>query len=159
MRTNVIMEVEIMLEKDAMDILLKFLDNKAREAEEEVTQKGVLSDNKAIPLILKTQFNHIAHLETAVDQKFDQVDKRFEQVDKRFEQVDKRFEQVDKRFEQVDRRFEQVDRRFEQIRAEFRTEIGEVKTEMNRRFERMERHLLGGFAALGFLMTVFRFLR
>ena len=138
MRTNVIMEVEIMLEKDAMDILLKFLDNKAREAEEEVTQKGVLSDDKAIPLILKTQFNHIAHLETAVDQKFDQVDKRFEQVDKRFEQVD---------------------RRFEQIRAEFRTEIGEVKTEMNRRFERMERHLLGGFAVLGFLMTVFRFLR
>ncbi len=118
-----------MLEKDAMDILLKFLDKKVREAETEVTERGILSDDKAIPLILKTQFNHIAHLE-------DIMDKRLEQVDKRFEEVDKRFEQVDKRFEQVDRRFEQVDSHF----------------------ARLERNLWGGFAFLSLLMTMYRFL-
>ncbi|MHB2025413.1 MAG: hypothetical protein ACYCPQ_02060 [Elusimicrobiota bacterium] len=104
-----------MLEKDAMNILMKFLDKKVRQAEEEVTRQGILSDDKAIPLILKTQFNHIAHLE----------------------------EIMDKRLEQVDRRFEQVDRRFEQVDA---------------RFSRLERNLFGGFAFLGFLMTMYRFL-
>ncbi len=96
-----------MLEKDAMDILMKFLDRQVREAEEEITQRGVLSDDKAIPLILKTQFNHIAHLKKMVDERFDQMDRRFAQVDVRF--------------------------------------------------GRLERNIFGGFALLGFLMSVYRF--
>jgi hypothetical protein len=41
-----------------------------------------LSDDKAIPLILKTQFNHIAHLEKMVDERFEQVDRRFERLER-----------------------------------------------------------------------------
>ena len=108
-----------MLEKDAMEILMKFLDRKVREAEEEVTQRGMLSDDKAIPLILKTQFNHIAHLERIVDERFEQVDRRFEQVDLRFKELEGR---------------------------------------IDARFDRLQRHMLGGFAALGFLISVLRFL-
>jgi hypothetical protein len=78
-----------MLEKDAMQILMKFLDRKVREAEDEITERGTLSDDKAIPLILKTQFNHIAHLEKMVDERFEQVDRRFEQVDRRFERLER----------------------------------------------------------------------
>ncbi len=71
-----------MLEKDAMQILMKFLDRKVREAEDEITERGTLSDDKAIPLILKTQFNHIAHLEKMVDERFEQVDRRFERLER-----------------------------------------------------------------------------
>ncbi len=97
-----------MLEKDAMEILMKFLDRKVREAEEEVTQRGMLSDDKAIPLILKTQFNHIAHLESDIAGLRETMDRRFER--------------------------------------------------MESRFDRLQRHMLGGFAALGFLISVLRFL-
>lgn len=87
-----------MFEKDAaMEILMKFLDRKVREAEEEVTQKGVLSEDKAIPLMLKMQFNHIAHLEQTVDGRFGQVNQRFEQVDRRFEQIEERFAHLERR--------------------------------------------------------------
>ena len=108
-----------MFEKETTDILLKFLEKKARQAEKEIEEKGTLSDENAIPLLLRTQFNHIAHLDTELTHLRELMDKRFEQVDKRFEQVDKRFQQVDKRFEQVDKRFEQLDKRFEQIYISF----------------------------------------
>ena len=65
--------------------------------------------------------------------KMGEIDRRFEQVDGRFEQIDKRFEQVDKRFEQVDQRFEQVDRGGDG---------------MERRLERLESVMMGGFGLL-----------
>ena len=71
-----------MLEKDAMDILMRFLDKKVRESEEEITSKGILSDDKAVPLILKTQFNHIAHLEEIMDRRFAEVDARFARLER-----------------------------------------------------------------------------
>ena len=48
----------------ATEVLLKFLDKKAKDAEEEIASKGILSEEHAIPLILKSQFNHIMHLDT-----------------------------------------------------------------------------------------------
>jgi hypothetical protein len=44
-------------------ILLNFLENSAKEASEEIRSKGLLSEKNAIPLMLKSQFNHIAHLD------------------------------------------------------------------------------------------------
>jgi hypothetical protein len=78
-----------MFEKETTQILLKFLERKCREAEKEIEEKGVLSDDKAIPLLLKTQFNHIAHLDSEITALRELMDKRFEQVDRRFERVEK----------------------------------------------------------------------
>jgi hypothetical protein len=83
-------------EKETTQILLKFLERKCREAEKEIEEKGVLSDDKAIPLLLKSQFNHIAHLDSEITALRELMDKRFEQVDRRFEQVDRRFERIEK---------------------------------------------------------------
>jgi len=44
-------------------ILLNFLESSAKEASEEIRTKGILSEKNAIPLMLKSQFNHIAHLD------------------------------------------------------------------------------------------------
>lgn len=138
-----------MFEKNAaMEILMRFLDRKVKEAEEEVTQNGVLSEDKAIPLMLKMQFNHIAHLEESVNERFGQINQRFEQVDSRFKRVDERFEQIDERFEQINERFERVDQRFDLIQRD-----------MGSRFRHMERMFLGGFTFLSFLITILRFVK
>ena len=47
-------------------ILMKFLDKKVEDAEKEIAVKGTLSEEHAIPLILKTLFNHVAHLDAAI---------------------------------------------------------------------------------------------
>ncbi len=138
-----------MFEKNAaMEILMRFLDRKVKEAEEEVTQNGVLSEDKAIPLMLKMQFNHIAHLEESVNERFGQINQRFEQVDSRFKRVDERFEQIDERFDQINERFERVDQRFDLIQRD-----------MGSRFRHMERMFLGGFTFLSFLITILRFVK
>jgi hypothetical protein len=76
-----------MFEKENIDILLKFLDKKAKEAEKEIEEKGVLSDDKAISLLLKTQFNHIAHLDSEISSLRIIMDKCFEQVEKKIDRV------------------------------------------------------------------------
>jgi len=45
------------------EILLNFLDRAAKAAIKEIKASGRLSEKNAIPLLLKAQFNHIAHLD------------------------------------------------------------------------------------------------
>jgi hypothetical protein len=52
-----------MFEQNTNDILLQFLTKKAAYAEKEIAEKGFLSEENAFPLMLKSQFNHIAHLD------------------------------------------------------------------------------------------------
>ena len=152
-----------MFENATMDILMKFLDRKVNEAAEEVTQKGTLSEDKAIPLMLKMQFNHIAHLEESVNDRFGQINQKFEQVDRRFEQIDQRFEQIDHKFERVDQRFDQIlgdmNGRFAQITNEMNARFAQITNEMNGRFRHMERMALGGFTFLSFLIAAMRFVK
>lgn len=44
-------------------ILAEFLDNAVKKAKKSIENKGVLTTEDAIPLMLKSQFNHISHLE------------------------------------------------------------------------------------------------
>jgi len=71
-----------MFEKETTQILLKFLERKCKEAEKEIEEKGVFSDDKAIPLLLKSQFNHNTHLDSEITALRELMDKRFERVEK-----------------------------------------------------------------------------
>ncbi|GIV29716.1 MAG: hypothetical protein KatS3mg028_0782 [Bacteroidia bacterium] len=76
-----------MLEKETTEILLKFLARKVKEAEEEIEKEGKLSDDKAIPLLLKSQFNHIAHLDTEISSIKVLMNEKFKEVDKKFDRL------------------------------------------------------------------------
>lgn len=45
------------------EILKAFLEKASHRAMDEINNKGTLSEENAIPLLLKNQFNHIAHLD------------------------------------------------------------------------------------------------
>lgn len=64
-------------------ILMKFLDKKVKGAEDEIASTGTLSEDHAIPLLLKSQFNHIIHLDSELTEFRKSVDKRLENMDKR----------------------------------------------------------------------------
>ncbi len=133
-----------MFEKDTTELLLKFLDKKCRAAESEIAEKGVLSDEYALPLLLKTQFNHIAHLDTELSALRELMDRRFEQMEGRFEKMEGRFEQIDGRFEKIDGRFETMEGRFERI---------------DRKFSLVFTGMTTGFTILGFLIVLFGFIK
>lgn len=61
-------------------ILMKFLNKKVKDAEEEIASKGTLSEEHAIPLILKSHFNHIVHLDTELTELRKLMNQRFHQV-------------------------------------------------------------------------------
>jgi hypothetical protein len=70
--------------EETTKVLLKFLDRKAKETEEEVATKGTLSEDKAILFILKIQFNYIVHLDSEISKVAALMDEGFENLDKRF---------------------------------------------------------------------------
>lgn len=76
------------------EVLLKFLDKKAKDAEEEIATKGTLSEEHAIPLILKTLFNHVAHLDMEITELCKSMDSRFEEVNLRFKEIHQRFQHL-----------------------------------------------------------------
>ncbi|MEK7274355.1 MAG: hypothetical protein AAB110_03780, partial [Candidatus Desantisbacteria bacterium] len=51
------------INKETDRLLLKLIDNAAKEAVEEIEKRGTLSMEHAIPLLLKSQYNHILHLD------------------------------------------------------------------------------------------------
>jgi chromosome segregation ATPase len=118
-----------LFDEETTRVLLKFLDRKAKEAEDEIATKGTLSEDKAIPLILKIQFNHIAHLDSEISRVATIMDERFKKLDERFERIDERFERIDERFERIDERF-----------------------------IRLGHGLVAGFTILGVLMAILKFL-
>ena len=64
-------------------ILMKFLDKKIKDAEGEIASTGTLSEEHAIPLLLKTQFNHIMHLEAEITE----IRRLVEKLETRFGRV------------------------------------------------------------------------
>jgi len=71
-----------MFDEATHTVLMKFLDKKSKDAEQEISQKGIMSEEHAIPLILRSQFNHIAHLDAELTTFREQVDKRFERMER-----------------------------------------------------------------------------
>jgi predicted nucleic acid-binding Zn-ribbon protein len=126
------------LQQDSDELLLDALAETASKAKERIIKDKDFSIENIIPLLLLSQYNHIAHLdadvnainqelknlEQKIEQKMDEqskkMDVRFEKIDERFEKLadklDERFEKIDERFEKLadklDERFEKIDERF-----------------------------------------------
>jgi len=90
------------------EVLKDFLEKAVAEARKEIQEKGVLTVQKAIPLLLRTQFNHILHLDQELTALRKNMDERFGKVDERFEKMDERFEKMDERFEKMEQRILQI---------------------------------------------------
>ncbi len=71
-----------------------FIDNAVNRARNNIQQKGKLETDDAIPLMLKSQFNHIAHLEMDMLTKAEfeiRINTLKTEIDNRFKTIDERF--------------------------------------------------------------------
>jgi len=102
------------------DFLIEMISPKLKEIEEKFGNNQALTQDDINTLLLKSQYNHINHL----DQKLDEVTsdvaslksdfKLLEQkVEQRFETFEQRFEVFEHRFETFEQRFETFEQRFE----------------------------------------------
>ncbi len=122
------------LQQDSDDLLLDALAETAAIAKGRIINNRDFSVENVIPLLLLSQYNHIAHLDadvSAIKQELEDSEERLEQKIKDSEQrleqkikdseqrleqkMDERFGKIDERFEKIDERFEKIDERFVEI--------------------------------------------
>ncbi len=68
-----------------------WLDNRAGQIFEKVSNQETITNEETLVLILKAQNDQLRQLAEAMEARFEQVDKRFEQIDRRFEQLSNNF--------------------------------------------------------------------
>lgn len=68
-----------------------WLDNRAGQIFEKVTNQETITNEETLVLILKAQNDQLRQLAEGMEARFEQVDKRFEQIDRRFEQLSNNF--------------------------------------------------------------------
>jgi hypothetical protein len=71
------------INKETDRLLLKLIDKAAKEAEEEIEKRGTLSIEHAIPLLLKSQYNHILHLDKELILSRQIMDERFGRIEEK----------------------------------------------------------------------------
>ena len=95
------------------DMLLEMISPKVKEIEEKFSRGEGLTQDDINTLLLKSQYNHINHL----DQKLDEVTQSVISLEARFNELENKFESlktyVDQRFEIFEKRFEIFEQRFE----------------------------------------------
>ena len=95
------------------DFLIEMISPKVREIEEKFSSNQPLTQDDINTLLLKSQYNHINHL----DRKLDEVTADVASLKKDFIVLENRFDlleaNVNKRFEVFEQRFETFEQRFE----------------------------------------------
>jgi len=103
------------------DFLIEMISPKVREIEEKFSSNQPLTQDDINTLLLKSQYNHINHL----DRKLDEVTADVASLKKDFIVLENRFDlleaNVNKRFEVFEQRFETFEQRFETFEQRFET--------------------------------------
>jgi hypothetical protein len=131
-------------------ILMAFLNKRSEAALAEIKETGGLSESNAMPLMLKSQFNHIAHL----DLKLNDLELRFSEMSLQMRELITR-----KEFQQE---FKILRAEVQLDNANIRQEMSQMKKELllemkeqSKTLQSEFRWLLGtGLAFISVLMTV-----
>jgi len=95
------------------DMLIEMITPKVKQIEEKFGNNEALSQDDINTLLLKSQYNHINHL----DRKLDEVTQDVNSLKQDFkileQNVEKKFEVFEQKFETFERRFETFEQKFE----------------------------------------------
>ena len=84
------------------DMLIEMITPKIREIEEKFSKSGKLEQEDINTLLLKSQYNHINHL----DQKLNEITSDVSQLRQDFKELEHKFENLENKFENLENKFE-----------------------------------------------------
>ena len=95
----------------------KCLDGHAAKAMDKITNGEKYEQIDVMLLVLKSQTNHIAHMEQERHGEMralrDDMDERFDKVDERLDKIDEHLERVDKHLDKLDMQIKRMDLRMD----------------------------------------------
>ncbi len=140
------------------DMLIDMISPKVKEIEEKFGNNQPLTQEDINTLLLKSQYNHINHLDMKLNevtadvaclrQDFQlleqRVERRFEVFEQRLETFEQRFETFEQRFEVFEQRFETFEQRFDAFENRMEATIQKA----------LNRNMLLFIAVMGFFVTL-----
>ncbi len=105
------------------DILIEMISPKVKEIEERFSRGEGLSNDDINTLLLKSQYNHINHL----DQRLDEVTASVCALENRFQGLEGKFQLLEEKFESLEQR---VDSRLDTMEANMKAFQQEIKRDV-----------------------------
>ena len=96
------------------DLLIEMITPKVKEIETRFSNGEGLSSEDINTLLLKSQYNHINHL----DQKLDQVTDSVIDLEKKFLRIENKFQGLEGKFKVLEERFQNLEDKFDSFKVE-----------------------------------------
>jgi septation ring formation regulator EzrA len=142
-----------MIKTKVDDFLIEMITPKVKEIEEKFANSKPLSQDDINTLLLKSQYNHINHL----DQKLDEVTNDVSSLKSDFKlleaNVNRRFEVFEQKLETFEQKFETFEQRFETFEQRFETFEQKIDATIQKALNKNMIMLVG---AMGFFMAIFK---
>jgi len=115
------------------DMLIEMITPKVKEIEEKFGQGKGLTQEDINTLLLKSQYNHINHL----DDKLNEVTASVVSLDGKFNELESKF---DGKFNELESKF---DGKFNELESKFDSKFNELESKFDRKFNDMENRFVG----------------
>jgi chromosome segregation ATPase len=116
------------------DMLLEMIQPKLTEIEERFSRGEGLTGEDVNTLLLKSQFNHINHL----DLRLDEVVADVAGLKTDFKQLENRFEGLENKFEGLENKFEGLEDKFEGLESRLETKFNALESRLDTKFAALE---------------------
>ena len=133
------------MDKTRVDsMLIEMIEPKIQEINKKFSIGGTLTQEDINTLLLKSQYNHINHLDSKLNETVEAVRNLEIKFDSLKAYVDRRFETFEQRFETFEQRFETFEQRFETFEQKVEATIQEA---LNKNMMKLIA-IMGAFIAL-----------
>jgi chromosome segregation ATPase len=126
------------------DMLLEMIQPKLTEIEERFSRGEGLTGEDVNTLLLKSQFNHINHL----DLRLDEVVADVASLKTDFKQLENRFEGLENKFEVLETKFDGLENKFIGLESKLETKFNALESRLETKFNALESRLDTKFDAL-----------
>ena len=126
------------------DMLLEMIQPKLTEIEERFSRGEGLTGEDVNTLLLKSQFNHINHL----DLRLDEVVADVASLKTDFKQLENRFEGLENKFEVLETKFDGLENKFIGLESKLETKFNALESRLETKFNALESRLYTKFDAL-----------
>lgn len=116
------------------DMLLEMIQPKLTEIEERFSRGEGLTGEDVNTLLLKSQFNHINHL----DLRLDEVVADVASLKTDFKQLENRFEGLENKFEVLETKFDGLENKFIGLESRLETKFNALESRLDTKFDALE---------------------
>ena len=135
------------------DMLIEMIKPKIEEIEQKFSNNQPLTQDDINTLLLKSQYNHINHL----DDKLNETVESVRNLENKFLVLEGKFLNLEVRFENLEKRFENLEDKFEHLSKEIDLKFEKLDETMKKTIqEALNKNMLSLIAILGFFFTLLK---